>query len=80
MYFCNYGLRKPWQDKCLKSSVYEDPSKSNVVNGAKHSSNINHSTIGIFIHQCEVYRIGKVSLSKILKLNCLHRDQQIWYK
>ena len=68
MYFCNYGLRKPWLDKCLKSAVYEGPSKSNVVNGAKHSSNINHSTIGIFIDQCEGYRIGKVSLSNIQNL------------
>ena len=31
MYFGSYGLRKPSLDKCLKSPVSEDPSKS--ING-----------------------------------------------
>ena len=47
MYFRRYGLRKPWSDKCLKSSISEDPSKSNMVNRSEHS------TFSIFIHQCE---------------------------
>ena len=44
MYFQNYGLRKSWLDKCLKMHVSENPSKSNIVNGPKHCSNLNHST------------------------------------
>ena len=28
MYFGSYGLRAPWLDKCLKTRVSEDPSKS----------------------------------------------------
>ena len=37
MYFRNYGLRKKWLDKCLKSPASEDPSTSNMVNGPKLS-------------------------------------------
>ena len=47
MYFRRYKLRKPWSDKCLKSPISEDPSKSNMVNRPEHS------TFSIFIHQCE---------------------------
>ena len=36
MHFQNYGLRKPWLDKCGKSPVFEGPSKSNMINGPKH--------------------------------------------
>ena len=36
MYFGNYGLQKPWLDKCLKSRGSEDPSKSSMVKGPKH--------------------------------------------
>ena len=35
MYLGSYGLRKPWLDKCLKSLVSEDLSKSYMVNGSK---------------------------------------------
>ena len=59
MYFRNYGLQKPCLDKCLKSPVSEDPSKSNMVKGPKHCSNLNHTTFGIFIDKCEGNLIGK---------------------
>ena len=36
MYFRNYGLGKSWLDKCSKSPVSEDPSKSSMVNAPKH--------------------------------------------
>ena len=36
MYFQNYRLRKPWEDKCIKSLIFEGNSKSNMVNGPKH--------------------------------------------
>ena len=51
MYFRNYGLEKPLLDKCLKSAVSEDVSKSNMVNGPKHCSNLNDRTFGILIDQ-----------------------------
>ena len=53
MYFRNYGPEKPWLDKCLKRAVSEDAWESNMVNGSKHFSNLNHRTFGIFIDQCE---------------------------
>ena len=53
MCFRNYGLGYPWLDKCLKSSISEDPSKSTMVNGPKHCSNLNRSTFSIFIDECE---------------------------
>ena len=42
----NYGLGKP---SLVKSPVFEDPSKSNMVNGSKHCSNLNHNTFSIYI-------------------------------
>ena len=53
MYFSTYGHRKTWLEECLKSSVSEDPSTSNIVNGPKHRSKLNDSTIAIFIDTCE---------------------------
>ena len=53
MQFRNYRLRKPWLDKYLESPVSEDPSKSSMVNEAKHCRNLNHSTSSIFIDQWE---------------------------
>ena len=52
-YFGNYGLEKPWLDKSLKSLVSEGASKSKMVNGPKHCSNMNDCNFGIFIDQCE---------------------------
>ena len=49
----NYGLGKPSLGKCLKSNAFEDHSKNNMVNRHKNCSNLNHSTFGIFIDQCE---------------------------
>ena len=53
MYFENYSLQKMLLDKCLKSSVSEDPSKRSMVNRPKNCSNQNHNTFSIFIDQCE---------------------------
>ena len=44
MYFPNYGLRKKCFDKYLKGTLSQDPSKSNMVNGPKHSWNLHEST------------------------------------
>ena len=53
MYFWTYGLRKTCLDKCLKSPLSEDPSRSNMVNRSKHCSNLNDSTFTIFIDPSE---------------------------
>ena len=53
MHFRNYGLRMTWLDKCLKSRVSEDLYTGNMVNGPKHSFNLNESTFTIFIDHCE---------------------------
>ena len=52
MYSWTYRLRKTWLDKCLKSLVWEEPSRSNVINGVKHCSKRNDSTFPIFIDPC----------------------------
>ena len=49
MYFRNYGLPKTWLDKCVKSPVSEDPSKSKMANAPKHISNLKGSPFTIFI-------------------------------
>ena len=41
MYFRNYGLRKTWLDKSLKSSLSEEPSTCNMVNDLKELRNLN---------------------------------------
>ena len=53
IYFWTDLLRKMWLDKCLKSSVSEDPSTRNMANGPKHCWNLNSSTFVIFIDHCE---------------------------
>ena len=59
MYLGNCGLQKPWLDKCLKSAVSEDPSKSNMVNRPKHCSHLIGRPFGIFIEAGEDNLIGK---------------------
>ena len=36
MNFQNYRPRKTWLDKCLKSPVWDDLSRGNMLNGPKH--------------------------------------------
>ena len=45
MYYRNYGLPKTWLHQCLKSPVSEDPTKSNMVNAPKHSSNLKDTSL-----------------------------------
>ena len=59
MYFQNYVLRKRWFDKCVKTPVSEDPSKSSIVNGPKHCCILDGSTSTIFTDHCEGNRVGK---------------------
>ena len=53
MCFRHYGLLKTWLDQCLKSSVSEDPSKSNKLNAPKHCSNLENTSLTIFINNWE---------------------------
>ena len=46
--FRNYALRKTWLDICPKSPVLKYPLTGNMVNGFKHCSHLNHSTVTIF--------------------------------
>ena len=54
-------LRSPktWWDKCLKSSVSEEPSTTNMVNIPKHCWNLNYSTFIRFIDHFHVNWVGK---------------------
>ena len=64
MYSRNYALGTPWLDKCLKSPVSEDPSKSNMVKWSKYCSNLNHSTFGIFLNRSKLTQPIQMQLSK----------------
>ena len=59
MYFWSYRLRKTWLDKCLKSLISKEPLRSNMLNGSKHSWNLNNSTLTSFIDHWESNSIGK---------------------
>ena len=53
MYFRNYGVRKTWLDKYLKSPFSEDPLTSNIVSGVRHCGKLNNSTVTISIYPSE---------------------------
>ena len=55
----NYGHRKSWLDKCPKSTVWEDSSRGNVVNGPKHWFNLNGSTFTISTDHCDGNGLAK---------------------
>ena len=72
MYLGNYGLRKRWLEKCLKTLVTDDTSTSNMVNGPKHCCILDDSILTIFIDHCGIIELQKVSFStmKNLKTVC----------
>ena len=49
---------KTLSDKCLKSSVWENPLTSNMLNMPKHCSNLHHSNFIRFIDYCQVNWVG----------------------
>ena len=51
-------LKSLW-DKCLKSSVWENPLASNMANVPKHCWNLHHSTFVILIDHCQVNWVKK---------------------
>ena len=50
---------KTWLDKCLKSSVLEDPSRSNMVNAPKNCWNLHHISFIKVIDHCQVTWVRK---------------------
>ena len=61
MYFWSYGLRKTWLDKCVKSSLSEDPSTTNIVKGSKHCSMLKDSTFSILLSMWGQFMSKKLS-------------------
>ena len=51
--FSTLRTPKTWLDKCLKSPISENSSKSNMVNEPKHCWKLHHSTSTIFVHPCQ---------------------------
>ena len=51
-----------WSDKCLKSTVTENPSTSNMVNVPKHCSNLNYSFFILLLITAKSTEFEKVSL------------------
>ena len=62
MYFRNYRPQKTCLDKCLKGPFQEDPRTGDMVNGPKHSFNINESAFIIFGDHSEANEVAKVTL------------------
>ena len=57
--FRNLQPPKIWLDKCLKSSVWDDPSTRNMVNGPKHLFNLITSSFALFVDHFEDKGVGK---------------------
>ena len=68
MYFRNYGLPKTWLDQCLKSTVSEDPTKSNMVNTPKHCSNLKDTSLQYLLISGRSIALQKVSVSDVQNL------------
>ena len=68
MYLQNYGLPKTWLDQCLKSPVSEDPTKCNMVNAPKHSSNLKDTCLPYLLITGKSTVLQKVSVSEIQNL------------
>ena len=63
MYYRNYGLPKTWLHQCLKSPVSEDPTKTNMVNAPKHSSNLKDTSLPYLLITGKSIVLQKVSVS-----------------
>ena len=68
MYFRNYGLPKTWLDQCLKCTVSEDPTKSNMVNSPKHCSNLKDTSLPYLLITGKSILLQKVSVSDVKNL------------
>ena len=68
MYFRNYGLRKTWLNKSLKSPLSNDPSTNKRLKRTKHSLNLNGTTFTIFIDHLKAIELEIISLSDMQSL------------
>ena len=59
MYFRNYRLRNRWLDKFLKSPIRKNNLTGKLVNGPKHSFDLNDRTFTIFSDHSEGNGVGK---------------------
>ena len=65
MYFLTDGFSKTWLDKCLKSPLSEDSSRSHIVNGPKHCWNLKDSTFTIVIDRCEDFQKKMILITDV---------------
>ena len=68
MYFRNYGLPKTCLDQCLKSPISEDPTKRNMVNAPKHSSNLKDTSLPYLLITEKSIVLQKVSVTDVENL------------
>ena len=70
MYFRNYRHPKTWLHQCLKRPILEDPTKSNMVNVPKHSSNLKDTSLPYLLitGKSLVLQKSLLVISKISKL------------
>ena len=68
MYFQNYGLQKTSLDQCLKSTVSENPPKSNMVNAPKHCANLDDISLPYLLIAANSIALHNVSLSDVENL------------
>ena len=68
MYFRNYGLPKTWLDQCLKCTVSENSTKSNMVNAPKHCSNLKDTSLPYLLITGKSIVSQKVSVSDVKNL------------
>ena len=66
--FSKLRTPKTWLERCLRSPVSEDSSKSNMGNWPKYCWNMHHSTFFIFIDDCQTIELKKVALIEMLNL------------
>ena len=68
MYWRYYRLLNMWSDKCLTSSVSEDPSTSNMVIAPTYCWNLKASTFIIFIDRGQDIWFRNKFISKLLRM------------
>ena len=68
MYFPNHGLPEICLEQCLKSTVSENPTKSNMVNAPKHCSNLKDTSLPYLLITGKSIVLQKVSVSHIQKV------------
>ena len=63
MYLRKYLQRKIWIDKCLKSSVSEDPETDNTANGSKNCGYLKAAILQYLLITVKIVALERVSLT-----------------